>query len=191
MACPSRAVHGHTVRLISAVQFATGPADSRGVIRPRVMLSNRFSEALRMTPARHPDKGFSLVELMIVITIFGMLVGFAVPQYRRFSQTQSLRGSAQNLVQTIQLQRSRAMSTGQNVVLNFNTTAPAGWTCISQGYSNNSRLPNGIQYASANPTTLTLSRDGRVSTSGTVVFVNRMGATDTVSIQISGMALVR
>ncbi len=144
-----------------------------------------------MTPATHDSKGFSLVELMIVITIIGMLVGFGIPQYRRYAQTQALRGSAENLVQTIHLQRSRAMSTGQNVVLNFNTSAPAGWTCVSQGYSNNSRLPNGVTYASANPTTLTLSRDGRVSTSGMVVFVNRVGASDTVSIQISGMALVR
>jgi hypothetical protein len=30
-----------------------------------------------------------------------------------------------------------------------------------------------------------------VSTSGTVVLVNRLGITDTVSIQISGMAMVR
>jgi hypothetical protein len=52
-------------------------------------------------------------------------------------------------------------------------------------------LPNGIQYASANPASLTLGRNGRVSTSGTVVFVNRLGTTDTVSIQISGMAMVR
>lgn len=144
-----------------------------------------------MTSAPHSTRGFSLVELMIVLTIFGMLVGFSIPQFRRYGQTQALRGSAENLVQTIQLQRSRAMSTGQNVTVNFNTTAPLGWTCLSQGYTHVTRLPNGVRYASANPTTLTLGRDGRVSTSGTVVFVNRIGASDTVSIQISGMALVR
>lgn len=145
-----------------------------------------------MTPATSSSKGFSLVELMITLTIFGLMLGFGIPQFRRYGQTQALRGSAENLVQTIHLQRSRAMSTGQSVVLNFNTAAtPPGWTCISQGYSNSTRLPKGVQFDSANPTTLTLGRDGRVSTSGTVVFVNRLGTRDTVSIQISGMALVR
>jgi prepilin-type N-terminal cleavage/methylation domain-containing protein len=144
-----------------------------------------------MAPAKHDTQGFSLVELMIVITIFGLLVGLGIPQYRRYAQTQALRGTAENLVQTVHLQRARAMSTGQDVVLNFNTTAPLGWTCMSQGYSHNSRLPNGVQYDSATPTTLTLSRFGRANTSGTVVFINRAGARDTVSIQISGMAMVR
>ena len=144
-----------------------------------------------MAPARNSIQGFSLVELMIVITIFGMLVGFGIPQYRRYAQTQALKGTAENLVQTIHLQRARAMSTGQNVVVNFNTAAPSDWTCMSQGFSYQAKLPNGVQYESAVPTTLTLSRDGRVNTSGTIVFVNRLGARDTVSIQISGMAMVR
>ena len=144
-----------------------------------------------MTPATHASKGFSMVELMIVITIVGMLIGFGVPGYQRYSQTQSLRGSAENLVQTVNLQRSKAMSVGQDVVLNFNTTAPFGWTSTCQGRSYSYTLPNGIQYASASPASLTLSRNGRVSNSGTIVFVNRLGTLDTVSIQISGMAMVR
>lgn len=144
-----------------------------------------------MNAGRHVQRGFSLVELMIVLTIFGTLVGFGIPQFRRYSQTQMLRGSAENLVQTIHLQRSRAMSTGQAVTLDFDTSTPSGWTCRSQGYSNRTRLPNGIQFVSANPTSLTLGRDGRVNTSGLVIFTNRAGARDTVSIQISGMALIR
>ena len=144
-----------------------------------------------MTAGPRNQRGFSLVELMIVLTIFGMLVGFGIPQYRHYSQTQMLRGSAENLVQTIQLQRSRAMSTGQAVTVSFDSATPAGWTCSSQGYSNQTRLPKGIQFVSVNPATLTLGRDGRVNTSGLVIFSNRAGAMDTVSIQISGMALIR
>jgi len=191
MANPPRAVRERTFRGISAVQSLSGTADSRGVFCPRVLSSNRFPEAFRMTPATHASKGFSMVELMIVITIVGMLIGFGVPGYRRYSQTQSLRGSAENLVQTVHLQRSKAMSTGQDVVLNFNTSAPYGWTSVSQGRSYSYVLPNGIQYTSATPASLTLGRNGRVSTSGTVVLVNNLGITDTVSIQISGMAMVR
>jgi hypothetical protein len=91
----------------------------------------------------------------------------------------------------IQLQRSRAMSTGQPVTLNFNTGTPAGWTAMSGTYWSHANLPNGITYASATPNTIQLTRDGRVSSSALVVFQNRTGIQDTVSVQLSGLALIR
>ena len=137
------------------------------------------------------SRGFSLIELMIVLIIFGALIGFGIPSFHKYSQTQRVRGTSENLVQTIQLQRSRAMATGQSVTLNFNTGTPPGWTSISEGRSSHHPLPNGVTYASAAPNQLILSRDGRVNTSGTIVFTNRTGWTDTVSVQISGFALIR
>ena len=144
-----------------------------------------------MVPELHSTRGFSLMELMIVLVIFGLILGFGIPSYQRYSQTQQLRGASENLVQTIQLQRSRAMATGQSVVINFNTAAPAAWTCISGGRANRKQLPLGVTYASANPASLVLTRDGRVNTSGTIVFVNRAGNSDTVSVLLSGLALIR
>ena len=144
-----------------------------------------------MPTSRNGERGFSLIELMIGLVVFGILVGMSVPSFQSYSLTQQLRGSAENLVQTIQLQRSRAMATGQSVVINFNTSSPAAWTVMSTGRSNRTALPNGVTYASANPASLTLTRDGRVNTSGLVVFQNRTGDTDTVSVQLSGLALIR
>ena len=144
-----------------------------------------------MTRNLQYERGFSLIELMVAIVVFGLLIGFSVPSYQTYALTQKLRGTSENLVQTIQLQRSRAMATGQNVVINFNTAAPAGWTVMSGSRQNQMALPKGITYASANPATLTLTRDGQVSNSGLVVFQNRIGTQDTVSIQLSGLALIR
>jgi type II secretion system protein H len=149
-----------------------------------------------MDPARSGasrQRGFTLIELMIVLVIFGMLVGMGIPSYQKYSRTQRLRGTSENLVQTIQLQRSRAMATGQNVRINFNTAAPAGWTCMADGqvHSNHTNLPNGVTYLSAVPDFLILSRDGRANTSGTIVFTNTTGNSDTVSVQLSGLALIR
>ena len=144
-----------------------------------------------MTHCHQHERGFSLIELMVSIVIFGLLVGFSVPQYQSYALTEKLRGTSENLVQTIQLQRSRAMATGQNVDINFNTGTPAGWTVMSNGLSNQTALPNGITYASASPNTIQLLRDGRVNTSALVVFQNRTGGQDTVSVQLSGLALVR
>jgi len=144
-----------------------------------------------MTPDPHSDRGFSLMELMIVLVVFGMILGFGVPQFQRYSQTQSLRGTAQNLVNTIQLQRSRAMANGQSVRIDFDTASPAGWTCIGAGRSSRVQLPRGVRYLSAVPATLILTRDGRLNSSGTVVFANDANVSDTVSIQLSGFAMVR
>jgi type IV fimbrial biogenesis protein FimT len=152
---------------------------------------SRIPEVPIVIPNRRYQRGFSMIELMIGLVVFGILVGMSVPTFQHYSLSQQLRGSAENLVQTIQLQRSRAMSTGQSVVINFNTAAPAAWTTMSMGHSTITNLPNGITYASANPASLTLSRDGRVNTSGTVVFKNRTGDSAVVSVQLSGLALYR
>jgi prepilin-type N-terminal cleavage/methylation domain-containing protein len=137
------------------------------------------------------ERGFSLIELMVAIVVLGLLIGFSVPSYQTYALTQKLRGTSENLMQTINLQRSRAMATGQSVTINFNTGAPAGWTVMSANRQNQTTLPNGITYASATPTSLTLTRDGQVSNSGLVVFQNRTGTQDTVSIQLSGLTLIR
>ena len=144
-----------------------------------------------MTRIRRHERGFTLIELMVTIVIFGLLIGFSVPTYQSYALSQKLRGTSENLVQTIQLQRSRAMATGQDVNINFNTATPMGWTVMSQGRVNRMALPNGISYASAAPNTIRLSRDGRVNTSALVVFENRTGAQDTVSVQLSGLTLIR
>jgi len=144
-----------------------------------------------MTHNLQHQRGFSLLELMSVLVIFGLLLGFGIPQYQHYALTQKLRGTSENLVQTIQLQRSRAMATGQNVTLNFNTAAPAGWTVLSGGRQNQMTLPRDITYASANPTSLIIDRFGRMNASGLVVFQNRTGALDTVSVELSGLALIR
>jgi prepilin-type N-terminal cleavage/methylation domain-containing protein len=144
-----------------------------------------------MTRDRRFERGFSLIEMMVAIVVFGLLIGFSIPSYQSYALTQKLRGTSENLVQTINLQRSRAMATGQSVVINFNTGAPAGWTVMSAGRQNQVALPRGVTYASANPTSLTLTRDGRVNNSALVVFQNRTGTQDTVSVQLSGLALIR
>jgi prepilin-type N-terminal cleavage/methylation domain-containing protein len=144
-----------------------------------------------MTPTSMRQRGFSLIELMVAIMIFGLLIGMSIPSYQSYALTQKLRGTSENLVQTINLQRSRAMATGQNVVINFNTAAPAAWTVMSGTAWSRNTLPLGITYSSANPATITLDRFGRVNSSGLVVFQNRTGTQDTVSIQLSGLTLIR
>ena len=144
-----------------------------------------------MTFIPRTNHGFSLIEMVIVMAVFGIVLSFGLPSFWRYSLTQQLRGTSENLVQTIQLQRSRAMATGQNVNINFNMAAPNAWTVMGGGRSRVDLLPNGITYASAAPTSLILDRFGHVNTSALIVLRSRTGLLDTVSIQASGLALIR
>lgn len=134
--------------------------------------------------------GFSMIELMVVLVVFGIVMSFGIPAFQHYLQSSQLRGTSQNLTQVIQLQRSRAMATGQSVQLTFNTAAPAGWLVAGSTGTTSYKLPRGVTYVSATPGALTLARDGHVNTSGLVILQNRLGARDTVSIQVSGMALI-
>lgn len=136
-------------------------------------------------------RGFTLIELMVVLAIFGTILSFGLPAFGHYLQSQQLRGTSENLVQTVQLQRTRAMSTGQTITLGFDIGATPAWTILGGGTTNRRALPKGVSLVSATPSTLTITRDGRVNTSGLVVFQNREGHRDTVSIQVSGLALIR
>ena len=132
-----------------------------------------------------------MIELMIVLVVFGTVLSFGLPAFGHYLQTQQLRGTSENLVQTVQLQRTRAMSTGQSIELRFDTGTPSAWIAVGAGNVDRHALPGGITYVSATPTTLLITRDGRVNTSGVVILRNREGKRDTVSVQVSGMALIR
>lgn len=135
-------------------------------------------------------RGFSLMELMIVLVVAGLILGYGIPSYHRYAETQALLGTSQNLVQAVQLQRSRAMSTGQTVTMNFDTSGK-GWVVLQGSKANRYVLPRSVSYASVSPGTIQFTRDGHVNTSGLVVFQNTQGARDTVSIMVSGLALIR
>ena len=69
------------------------------------------------------DHGFSMIELMMVLVVFGIVLSFGIPSFWRYTQSQALRGTSENLVQTIQLQRTRAMATGQMLPDRFRSHA--------------------------------------------------------------------
>jgi type IV fimbrial biogenesis protein FimT len=66
---------------------------------------------------RRSQSGFSLVELIVAITIAGVLVGIAVPNMRSFNQNNRLTDASNDLLRSLQLARSEAITRQRTVVL--------------------------------------------------------------------------
>jgi prepilin-type N-terminal cleavage/methylation domain-containing protein len=150
------------------------------------------SRASTMTSHR-AQRGFTLVEMAVTLLIFGMLLAFSVPALQGMNRTQQLKGTAENIAGQLRLARERAIATGTAVVVHCTMNYPTTWDLhIHQpglapgpGWD----FPNGITYVSA--ASPTFAADGRASGSGLIVIRNTRGLRDTISIQSSGLVLVR
>jgi len=147
------------------------------------------------------ERGFSLIELAIVLVVMGILFAFSIPGFQNLSASYQLHGAAESVAAQLRLARERAIATGveQPVHIPNSTTyhlhfpSPTGiglsWT-----------LPRGVTFTN---TTVGdwyyMATDGRfyqdqahtVTGSNVIVLANARGALDTVSVQLSGLILIR
>jgi type IV fimbrial biogenesis protein FimT len=83
---------------------------------------------------RGRQRGVTLIELMIALTIAAVLLGVAVPNFRNFIAANRLSSAAQDFLASLQLARSEAIRSGGQVSLRLNGTpgsgdwGGAGWT---------------------------------------------------------------
>jgi prepilin-type N-terminal cleavage/methylation domain-containing protein len=69
--------------------------------------------------ARYDVRGFTLTELMIVVTIMGILLAVTAPAMSRFAGNWRLNGAAANMAMVMRSARSAAVSKDINVVFTF------------------------------------------------------------------------
>jgi prepilin-type N-terminal cleavage/methylation domain-containing protein len=79
-----------------------------------------------MSPLRsiRKDRGFSLVELMVVMAILAALSLIAVPWFVKISQRQELKSAAFEIQTTLLAARMKAVKLNQPVTVVINSTAP-------------------------------------------------------------------
>ena len=77
------------------------------------------------TRRQRQRQGFTLVEMMIVISLIGLMAAISAPPLFRYIQSNRLQTNTDRLVADMQYARSMAISSGR--ILRF-TTTPAGYT---------------------------------------------------------------
>lgn len=138
--------------------------------------------------------GFTMVELMLVFVVVGMVLAFAVPPVGRYLESVSLRGAADQINSALLMARSKAMATRTSQVMQFQAGYSGTDYRIEVGGVMTSRwtLPKKISYPTGltgTITSVTMTPDGRCSTSGLVILQNTKGLRDTVSVMSSGLIL--
>ncbi|HKE44530.1 MAG TPA: GspH/FimT family pseudopilin [Steroidobacteraceae bacterium] len=61
--------------------------------------------------------GFTLLELMLTLTVIAVIVGLAVPNFREFIQNSRLTGASNDLLASIQLARTEAIKRQRTVAM--------------------------------------------------------------------------
>ncbi len=140
------------------------------------------------------ERGFTLLELAMVVLIFGIVLGFSIPAFMQYGRSHNLHGAAENMAAQFRLARQRALSTGFKQHFHISGTyvgydySVHPWTTSNFSYFS---FPQGVNYTPANYTTsFFMNADGRSSNSFAVRLVDTRGDTATVSVQLSGLVTV-
>ena len=72
------------------------------------------------------QKGFTLIELMITVTIIGLLMVFGLPSYQQWIQSTQIRTAAESVQNGLQLARAEAVR--RNAPMQFQLTSTTGKT---------------------------------------------------------------
>ncbi len=143
------------------------------------------------SPAARQD-GFSLIELAMVVLVMGLLLAIGIPAYHAISRDQQVGGAAQTVAFQLQLGRMRAQATGVTQTVTFDKSSSPPIVGIEGGTSSSRwTLPKGVTFATGSADTFQYFADGRASSSQYVILQTSAGLVDTVSVQSSGLVLVR
>lgn len=68
-------------------------------------------------PINHHNLGFTLIELIITLSIISIITAYGLPNYHEFKQNQTMTQEINRLSSTIRFARSQSIISGQHVIL--------------------------------------------------------------------------
>jgi type II secretion system protein H len=144
-------------------------------------------------------KGFTLIELMIVIAIIGILSAVALFGWRGYQDNVNLRTAARDVVTDISACKQRAVSEGVQYCMQFTDGSPNySINTSSCGAPTQTQAKNLTSFGSGltisntnfNSDQVSFLPRGTLTSTGTIVLTNSKNSTATITINITGRAYV-
>jgi type IV fimbrial biogenesis protein FimT len=114
------------------------------------------------------QRGFTAIEIMVVVLIVGIMAGFAAPAMNQLIRTQKVRGAAYDIFSDLTYARGEAIARGHNVLVASagNTDWATGWairdTTSGEVLRTQNALSTGLVFT-ADAGSLTFDRSGRTT----------------------------
>ena len=87
-----------------------------------------------MGAPRPPSRGFTLIELMVTLTLLGILVALSIPSFTSWLRNSQIRTVAEALQSGIRMAQGEAVRRNRQVVMYFTNANPAsGSTAVAGG----------------------------------------------------------
>lgn len=129
---------------------------------------------MRHQVRRIPQRGFTLIELMVAIAVLAVILLLAVPGFRQMLEAQRLRATTFDMMTDLTLARSEALKRGKDVTLKPVTVGNwvDGWRVLvgTEEVSKRSPVGGGVSFVSA-PGSVIFESSGRVSPSSSTTTV--------------------
>lgn len=165
---------------------------------------NNFPNSLRLAGKMKIDKGFSLVEIMIVMVVISILLSLSSFAWQRYVNNANLRAAARDVVSDFQRCKQKAISENRDYQISFTTGTNSSYTILASATDTHAAVSttklstvygSGIQITSAaflgTPTNVITFQSRGTSSNGTVVMTNSRASTATITTNVTGKAYVQ
>ena len=144
--------------------------------------------------SHHSTRGFTLAELMIVVSIMGLLLAVSVPGIQQYLRSWRLNGEASSMAMMMRAARSTAVNKNIDVVFVFNQSAGEYYyleDADGDGTADGNEIQSGVHELSSGVaiesfTTpqqwITFSPRGSTADGGTITVQNRQSLSRTIQV---------